>query len=59
MVEQVPWWWPAQVLADRRAAASGGGVLTNSTLFARGELLPMWMQPQLVNLMGLETVSQM
>lgn len=59
VVEQVPWWWPAQVLADRRAAASGGGVLTNSTLFARGELLPMWLQPQLVNLMGLETVSRM
>ncbi|KAG2501222.1 hypothetical protein HYH03_001033 [Edaphochlamys debaryana] len=55
VAEQVPWWWPPEVLRERRAAVTGIGL--SPTLWVRADLLPMYVQPSEVNMMALETMA--
>ncbi|GFR42409.1 hypothetical protein Agub_g3309, partial [Astrephomene gubernaculifera] len=55
VADQVPWWWPPEVLRDRRAAVSGVGI--SPTLWQRPDTIAMWQQPAAMNLLGLETIA--
>ncbi|GIL71888.1 hypothetical protein Vretifemale_2308, partial [Volvox reticuliferus] len=55
VVDQVPWWWPVEVLHARRAAVNSSAV--SSSLYQRPDVFAMWQQPNNSNLLGLETIA--
>ncbi|GIL45775.1 hypothetical protein Vafri_2921, partial [Volvox africanus] len=55
VVDQVPWWWPVEVLHARRAAVNSSAV--SSSLYQRPDIFAMWQQPNNSNMLGLETIA--
>ena len=55
MAEQVPWWWPPEVLRERRSAVSGIGLGAVNN-WSRTDMPSMWVVPPANNLLGIETV---
>ncbi|KAG2448846.1 hypothetical protein HYH02_006197 [Chlamydomonas schloesseri] len=56
VAEQVPWWWPPEVLRERRAAVSGIGLGAVSS-WVRADMPSMWVVPHTNNLLGIETLA--